>query len=145
MTATLPSRRRTSSHLTLAGRLLTARLARRLRPLAIAPAQFLVLNELWERDGLTQRALVDRIGVEQATMAATLKRMERDRLITRSPCPDDDRARLIHLTARARALARPAIRIAASVDAETMARLAPDGEEALRALLVRLLDAIGRA
>lgn len=135
-------RRRTSSYLALAGRLVVTRLAERLRPLGIAPAQFLVLNELWDTDALTQRALVDRIGVEQATMAATLKRMERDGLITRHPCPGDDRARIIRLTAAARALAEPATAIAASLDAEAMGPLTPGGETALRALLVRLVSGL---
>jgi len=47
------------------------------------PAQFLALSELWGDDGLTQRELAERLGVEQATMANTLARMERDRLVER--------------------------------------------------------------
>ena len=136
-------RRRTSSILAFAGRLLLARLADRLRPRGVAPAQFLVLNELWEDATLTQRALVDRIGVEQATMAATLKRMERDGLITRHPHPGDDRARVIRLTPRARALEADAIAVATALDREAMALLAPDGEEAVRALLLRLVGGLG--
>ncbi len=137
-----PSRRRTSSLLALAGRLLTARLAERLRPLGIAPAQYLVLNELWDGEPLTQRALVDRLGVEQATMAATLKRMERDGLITRHQHPADDRARVIRLTPRATSLRQAATAVATSLDRETMSLLAPDGEDAFRALLLRLVGGL---
>ena len=53
-------------------------LAERIRPLGLAPGQFMTLIELWREDGLTQRDLVARLDVEQATMANTLKRMERD-------------------------------------------------------------------
>ncbi len=68
------------------------RLHRRIQPLGLAPAQLMVLLEHWDEDGLTQRDLMTRLGVEQATMANTLKRMERDGLILRRRCPQDRRA-----------------------------------------------------
>jgi DNA-binding MarR family transcriptional regulator len=49
-----------------------------LKPLHLAPAQLMVLIELWQEGGLSQRQLIDRLTVEQATMANTLNRMERD-------------------------------------------------------------------
>ncbi|MGX9351567.1 MarR family winged helix-turn-helix transcriptional regulator [Shimia sp. W99] len=85
-------------------RLFAAGLARRIQPLGLAPAQFMVLLVLWDGDGLTQRDLVERLDVEQATMANTLARMERDGLITRQPSPTDKRARIVRLTDKARAL-----------------------------------------
>lgn len=51
------------------GRLMANGLQRRIEPLGLAPAQFMTLLELWEADGVTQRALVERLEVEQATMA----------------------------------------------------------------------------
>jgi len=89
-------------------RLFAAGLQHRIKPLGIAPAQFMVLLELWHQDGLTQHALHDRLDVEQATMANTLARMHRDGLITRTPSQDDKRARNIHLTDKARGLQGPA-------------------------------------
>ena len=70
-----------------------------LKPLGIAPAQFPILLELWQKDGLSQQELVERADLKQATIANTLARMERDGLITREPNPDDARSRLIMLTA----------------------------------------------
>lgn len=75
-----------------------------LKPLGIAPAQFPILLELWQKDGLSQQELVERADLKQATIANTLARMERDGLITREPNPDDARSRLIMLTEQARAL-----------------------------------------
>ena len=49
-----------------------------------APGQFPVLLELWSGDGLTQRELLDGLDIEQATMANTLSRMERDGLVSRT-------------------------------------------------------------
>ncbi len=60
--------------------------------LGFSPGQFPVLLELWEEEGLTQRQLLDRVDVEQATMANTLARMERDGLIERRVHPRDKRA-----------------------------------------------------
>lgn len=73
-----------------------------LKPLGIAPAQFPILLELWQKDGLSQQELVERADLKQATIANTLARMERDGLITREPNPDDARSRLIMLTQQAR-------------------------------------------
>lgn len=56
-----------------------------LKPLGIAPAQFPILIELWNKDGLSQQELVERADLKQATIANTLARMERDGLITREP------------------------------------------------------------
>ena len=138
--------RRTASNIALAARILTALLAERLRPIGLAPAQFLVLQELWgacaAEGAMTQRDLALRVGVEQATMAATLKRMERDGLITRHPHPEDHRAQLIVLTPRAAALEAPANAIAAALDAEAMSVLSPGERAGLGRSLVRLLDAL---
>ena len=59
-------------------RLFANGLQQRIRPLGLAPAQFMTLLALWDEDGLTQRELVQRLNVEQATMANTLIRMPAD-------------------------------------------------------------------
>ena len=68
-------------------RIFAQALAREIKPLGLAPGQFMVLLELWREDGLTQRDLVARLDVEQATLANTLSRMERDGLVRRAPAP----------------------------------------------------------
>ena len=110
-------------------RLFAQRLHERIRPLGIAPAQFVTLLELWEGDGLTQAELVERLDVEQATMANTLARMERDGLIERRAHETDARARTVHLTNRARALREPAQAAAREVNAMAMADIADDDRE----------------
>ncbi len=72
--------------------------------LGFSPGQYPILVALWSEDGLTQRQLVDRLDIEQATMANTLTRMERDGLIERRAHPSDKRAQLLFLTDRAKAL-----------------------------------------
>lgn len=90
-------------------RLFAQGLQERIGPLGLAPAQFMTLLELWNEDGLTQKQLVERLDVEQATMANTLVRMERDGLVRRAPHPDDARAQQVWLEPKAHALHAPAI------------------------------------
>ncbi len=107
-------------------RLFAQRLHERIRPLGLAPAQFMTLLVLWEEDGLTQRDLFERLDVEQATMANTLARMERDGLIERRAHATDARARTIHLTAQARDLRGPAQAAARDVNAMALGHLNND-------------------
>jgi len=84
--------------------------------LGFAPGQFPVLLELWSEEGLTQKQLLDRLDIEQATMANTLARMERDGLIARKKHPTDKRAQQIFLTAKARGMEAEAKEAALAAD-----------------------------
>ena len=121
-------------------RLYGAELQARLAPLGLSPAQFLVLVELWGEDGRTQRALTERLGVEQATMANTLARMERDRLVTRKPHPEDRRSQLVCLTESARALETGAVAAAAEVNQSVLDGLPPAERELFLSMLGRVVS-----
>ena len=112
-------------------RIFAQALARDIKPLGLAPGQFMVLLELWREDGLTQRELVDRLDVEQATLANTLVRMERDGLVRREPHPTDGRAQSIRLTPRARRLEGPATQAANAVNGRLLAGLDPEDRRRL--------------
>ena len=111
-------------------RLYAAALQGALQPLGLSRAQYLALSELWLEDGLTQRQLAERVGVEQATMANTLVRMERDGLIEKKPNPDDGRSQQIWLTEVARRLQAPATDAAARAN-EIVAEGLPVAEREL--------------
>ena len=123
-------------------RLFAQALAERINPMGLAPAQFQCLLELWREDGLTQRDLVQRLDVEQATMANTLKRMERDGLIERRAHEGDARARTIHLTGRARDLQGPAQAEAQAVNARATAGMSEQECTAFLDLMTRAVDAL---
>ncbi|MHC0053234.1 MarR family winged helix-turn-helix transcriptional regulator [Actibacterium sp. D379-3] len=125
-------------------RLFAAGLARRVQPLGLAPAQFMTLVELWAEDGLTQRDLVARLDVEQATMANTLARMERDGLITRRAHATDKRVRLICLTDRACALEAQALAAAQDQNTVALSGLDPAEQAQLLALMRRVIAAMKR-
>ena len=84
--------------------------------IGFSPGQFPVLIELWREDGLTQREILDRLEIEQATLANTLARMERDGLIHRAPHPTDKRAIRNFLTEKGRAIEEQAMTAAQEAD-----------------------------
>ncbi|MEO4041954.1 MarR family transcriptional regulator [Hoeflea sp. CAU 1731] len=104
-------------------RLFASELQNAIRHLEIAPAQFMTMLELWREDGQTQKALVKKLDVEQATMANTLTRMERDGLIRRKPNPTDARSQQIWLTQKAKKLEGPATEAAGSINNIALADL----------------------
>lgn len=123
-------------------RLFAQALHERIRPLGLAPAQFMTLLELWAEDGLTQAELVQRLDVEQATMANTLARMARDGLVVRRPHPADGRAQQVWLTERARGLSAPATEAAAAVNDVALGGLSAEERVQFLALLRRAIEAM---
>ncbi len=126
-------------------RLFARHLQQALRAHGVAPAQFMVLLELWEEDGLTQADLVARLDVEQATMANTLARMQRDGLILRRPSTEDRRVRRILLTDRARDLQDVATRQAQRVNETALAELTQAERASLLRLIGRVISALQKA
>jgi len=125
-------------------RLFASGLHRRIQPLGLAPAQFMVLLILWGQDGQTQSELTRALDVEQATMANTLRRMERDGLIIRRPCKTDRRARVICLTERARDLQEAATEAAQDQNRVALAGLDGDEQKLLVELMHRVIAAMLR-
>lgn len=114
-------------------------------PLGLAPAQFMTLLELWEREGRTQADLVERLDVEQATLANTLARMQRDGLIRRTPHPEDRRAQLVWLTDRGRELERPAKAAAQGVNECALQNLSDKERERLLGAMREVIETLRAA
>jgi len=108
--------------------------------LGFLPGQFPILLELWSEDGLTQKQLLERVDIEQATMANTLSRMERDGLIERRPHPSDKRAQLIFLTGKAAAMQTDAVRAAMAADQDLFRGFRTFERELLLEYIRRILD-----
>lgn len=95
-------REQSSGYLTnWAARLFARSIDRRLGMLGLSSGYMPVFFALADGAALSQTALATHASVEQPTMAATLKRMERDGLIARTPDPADRRSALVSLTPRA--------------------------------------------
>ncbi len=121
-------------------RLFAIGLQERIKPLDLAPGQFMVLIELWREDNLSQRDLVERLDVEQATIANTLARMERDGLISRVPHQGDARMKLIRLTPKARRIEADAVAAARAQNEVAMADLTPAEREQFLDLMRRVIS-----
>lgn len=104
-------------------RLFARGLTARIKPLGLTTGTFPALLELWEAEGITQKQLVERLDIEQATMANTLMRMERDGLIVRKPDESDGRVQRIWLTERAHSLRESAIHAALAENEERLSGL----------------------
>ena len=112
--------------------------------LGFAPGQFPVLLELWAEEGLTQKQLLDRLDIEQATMANTLARMERDGLIVRRKHPQDKRSQQIFLTERAREIEAAAKEAALAADQSLLSGLRQFERELMLEYMRMALDHAAR-
>ncbi|MAC12023.1 MAG: MarR family transcriptional regulator [Sphingorhabdus sp.] len=122
-----------------------AALQTRIKPMGLSTGVFPIMVQLWEEDGLTQADLVRRIGIEQATMANTLTRMQRDGLIDRRPSQADGRAQEVRLTEKGRKLQVPAIEAALAVNASALSGLSSDERSQFLNLLSKTIDTFDAA
>lgn len=88
--------------------------------MGLSTGVFPIMLQLWERDGLTQKELVERLGIEQATMANSLTRMERGGLIERRGDDHDGRIKRNWLTERGQSLHAPAVGAAKEQNADAL-------------------------
>lgn len=114
-------------------------LTARIKPLGLTTGTFPALLELWDTDGLTQKQLIERLDIEQATMANTLARMERDGLVVRKKDVNDGRAQRVWLTDRARNLRKPAIAAAQQENETRLAGLSAEEKRLFVALMQKVI------
>lgn len=123
----------------LAGRLLVRELERHLAPLGLSPGHMPVLLALDNGLPRTQKEIAESAGVEQATMTATLSRMERDGLVTRRPNPEDGRSMLVALTPLALGKLPAVADATATINALALEQLTPDERRQYFALIKRII------
>ena len=70
----------------------------------VTASQWKVLAVLVNQDGLTQKEIADRLGVDGATLIPIIDKMEKDKLVVRKVDPADRRNNRIYRTERADAL-----------------------------------------
>jgi len=126
----------------LAGRLLVRELDRHLARIGLTPAHMPVLLALEDGSARTQKALAEGARVEQATMAATLGRMERDGLVMRMPNPDDGRSSLVALTPSALEKLPAIARITQSINALVLEQLAPAERQQFFTLMHKIIGVL---
>lgn len=121
-------------------RLAGNRLREALIPLGLLPAQYTALAEIAKDEGMTQKDLVLRLGLEQPGVARTLSGLEAMGWIERRNL-GKGRAQALHLTARAHEALPRAHSLAAAVDRRMLAPLT----RTEAALLLDELDQLAEA
>jgi DNA-binding MarR family transcriptional regulator len=113
-------------------------LGARIAPHGVSIGMWYFLRALWEEDGISQRALSQRVGMMEPTTASALTNMERKGFVRRVRNRVDRRIVNVFLTERGRALREQLLPLAADVN--QMALLDLSGEELsrLRAILTKL-------
>jgi DNA-binding MarR family transcriptional regulator len=111
-------------------RLFASLLQEKLKYLGLAPAQFSVMLALKQTGSPLQKDLVEALDMEQATVANTLARMERDGLVVRTPYEKDARVQKVSLTPKAEEVWMEAVKITRELNEMALSGL--DEEETER-------------
>ena len=86
-----------------------------LAPLGLTYPQYLVLLALWETDGLSLKAIGEKLFLDSGTLTPLLKRLEAANLIKRTRSTEDERQVLIELTPEGHALREQAKAVPQSI------------------------------
>lgn len=125
----------------------TARLWRyaldqRLQPRGLTQAKWLVLLHLSRENGLIQKNLAIRVGVEAPTLVVMLDRMAEDGWITRRESSDDRRSKTVHITAKAQEVLKQIRATATQLRREVLAGIAPKDIERCTDVLAQIKRAV---
>ncbi|WP_440995696.1 MarR family winged helix-turn-helix transcriptional regulator [Arhodomonas sp. SL1] len=111
----------------------------RLQPLGLSQAKWRTLVNIFHGgEGLTQRELAARTGIEPPTVVRLLDRLAADGWIERRPCADDRRRNRIYLTAKAHRTLDHIMSVAAELRGELVAGLDEDEIRATMRVLEHL-------
>jgi DNA-binding MarR family transcriptional regulator len=116
-------------------RLMQRALAQRIAPAGVAPGAWYFLRVLWEEDGLTQRELAARIGMQEPTAVIALRSMEEAGWISRTRSAEDRRKAHVHLTPAGRALREALLPEARAVIAQATSAMTAEEAATLLGLL----------
>ena len=120
------------------GRLLGSAIEQRLVALGVRSGHLGTLLALYEQDGQSQAELTRVVGVEQPSMALTLRRMEAAGLVRRDPDPGDRRRAIVTLTPKAQALRTDVQGLRREIAAEALADFTTEECASVLGMLNRL-------
>jgi MarR family transcriptional regulator, organic hydroperoxide resistance regulator len=108
------------SHRALAARLLSG--------LGLHPGQELILMQLWDAEGRSQKELREMQGLDHSTVAQSVRRLEAAGLVRREQSAQDRRVTLVFLTEEGRRLEAPVRTAWAELEQQTVAGLTSAGQ-----------------
>jgi MarR family transcriptional regulator for hemolysin len=122
-----------------AARLFAKAIDVKLKPLGLSAAYMPVFFALVRGEELSQRVLTAAASVEQPTMAATLKRMERDRLLEKRSDPTDGRGMLYRLSPRGMEMSAKVREFGRAINAAALVGLSETESAAMLAALSKIV------
>jgi DNA-binding MarR family transcriptional regulator len=102
------------------------------------------LRILWEHDGLTQRELSERAGLQEPTTYAALKAMEKLGYVTRKHMPDSRKKVYVFLTPKGRALRPKLVPLAEEVNAVAVQGLTAEDIATTRRTLLVMIENLAK-
>ncbi|WP_234731144.1 MarR family winged helix-turn-helix transcriptional regulator [Acidocella facilis] len=108
--------------------------------LEITPVQLSVLRAISKQAGRDQSAIAEEIGVDRATLASVVARLESGGLIRRAVSRRDQRQKLLHLTAKGKAALTRMQAPMARANERILAPLDEAEQELFLSLLANLVD-----
>ncbi len=107
----------------------------------ITPVQYSILTVAGAQPGLDQAQLAYEVGVDRATLANVLARLEGKHLVKRKPSVSDKRVKLVSLTARGAGVLEQMLLPVQRAHDRTIAALPATEQAQFLKLLTRLVDA----
>ncbi len=102
------------------------------------------LRILWESDGITQRELSERAGLQEPTTFAALKAMEKLGYVTRKQLPDSRKKVYVFLTPKGRALRPKLVPLAEAVNEMALAGVSAADIATTRRTLLVMIEHLAR-
>ncbi|BAZ65510.1 MAG: MarR family transcriptional regulator [Pelatocladus maniniholoensis HA4357-MV3] len=109
-----------------------------LAELGLYLGQEILLMHLWEKDGLTQSELTERLKIEPPTLTKMLNRMEKCGLLQRCRCSEDARSYRVYLTEAGQALQQPVHQLWHEVEKRILTNLTFEERLLFRRLLMQV-------
>lgn len=114
--------------------------SQKLSPYNVTPAQYGVLNCLWNHGELTPKQIGELLVLEASSTSGILDRMQKNDLINRNIHPDNRRAILVTTTKKADELRQPVEEIVKDINQHFMANLSDDEKDLLSKTLIRIIQ-----
>ena len=105
----------------------------------LTPMRHLVLEALWDEEGLTAGEIARRLVLDNATLSGVIDRMAKTGWIVKQADPGDKRAMQIFLTAKAKEMKAPILEERRKANEDGLSPLSPEEKVFLKRLLKDLL------
>jgi DNA-binding MarR family transcriptional regulator len=122
----------------IAHRAFSRQLERRTLLAGVSSGQWPFLRVLWNEEGMSQRELSRRVGMQEPTTVSALNTLEKSGLVRREPSVEDRRKMHVFLTPKGRALRAEMMACVTEVNEIATRGVDPADMEVLRRVLARL-------